>query len=897
MSLSKKYDPKQVEEKLYARWMDRGFFHAEPDKNKQPYCIVIPPPNVTGVLHMGHMLNNTIQDILIRKARMEGKAACWVPGTDHASIATEAKVVAMLREKGIKKSDINRDVFMGHAWEWKEKYGGIILEQLKKLGASCDWDRTSFTMDPAYYKAVIKVFVDLFRKGYIYRGLRMINWDCEARTALSNEEVIYKEDGEQASLYYVRYRIKDEQDRWVVVATVRPETILGDTAIAVNPKDERYHDLIGKNALVPIINREIPIIADEYVDMEFGTGCLKITPAHDPNDYEIGLNHDLPVIDTINDDGTLNEKCEVDKYIGKDRFDVRKRIVKDLENLEQLQKIETFVTRIGRSERTDSIVEPKLSLQWFIKMKEVSRKALQAVESDEISLYPVKFKNTYRYWMENVRDWCISRQLWWGHRIPAYYYGKAEDDFVVAESVDEALQLARKKTGNSSLKVNDLLQDEDVLDTWASSWLWPIQVFNGLDDENFDRKTGKLIKGNNPDLDYFYPTNVLVTAPDILFFWVARMIIAGYEYLEERPFNDVYLTGMVRDIKRRKMSKSLGNSPDPLELIDKYGADGVRTGMLFCSPAGNDLLFDIKLCEQGRNFANKIWNAYRLIDGWEVDISMKNEDHDPAVGWFDAKMNAALHSIGDNFKKYRISDALMAIYRLIWEDFCSWYLELIKPGFGKPIDKNTYEATLYYLETLMKILHPFMPFITEEIYQNMSERKEDDFLIRASWPVAGNFDKSLIEEADEIFGIISNIRNIRNSRGISQKHPISLYIKTNHREQFTRFMHSLEKLANLKEIRFVEDKLKDAIHFIIKTDEFYIPVEGKIDHDKQIKELENELEYTRGFLNSTLKKLNNENFVNNAPDKVVENERKKKSDAEGKIRKLEESIKNLKSSS
>ncbi len=896
MALSKKYDPKQVEDRLYKQWMDKGFFHARPNKDKKPYSIVIPPPNVTGVLHMGHMLNNTIQDILIRKARMEGMEACWVPGTDHASIATEAKVVGMLREKGIKKSDLDRDRFMEHAWEWKEKYGGIILEQLKKLGASCDWERTSFTMDPEYYEAVIRVFVDFYKKGYIYRGLRMINWDCEARTALSNEEVIYKEEGEQTNLFFVRYQVKDEDNRWVIVATVRPETILGDTAIAVNPHDERYKDLIGKKVLVPIIEREIPVIADEYVDMEFGTGCLKITPAHDPNDYEIGLSHNLPVIDTINDDGTLNEKCEVDKYIGLDRFKVRKLVVKDLEELDQLVKVEAFNTRIGRSERTNSIVEPKLSLQWFIKMKEVSKKALEAVETNEVSLHPQKFKNTYRYWMENVRDWCISRQLWWGHRIPAYYYGQDQDDYVVAESSEEALSLARKKSGNDSLTAKDLKQDEDVLDTWASSWLWPMQVFNGLGTGFFDREKGKIIKGSNADLDYFYPTNVLVTAPDILFFWVARMIIAGYEYMEERPFKDVYLTGMVRDIKRRKMSKSLGNSPDPIELIDEYGADGVRTGMLFSSPAGNDLLFDIKLCEQGRNFANKIWNAYRLIDGWKVDESLVNEDHDIAVKWFESKMYQSLESVEDSFSKYRMSDALLAIYRLIWEDFCSWYLELIKPGFEEPIDKKTYDATLGFLENLMKILHPFMPFITEEIYRNMASRQKEDYIIIANYPKAGNYDNNIIEEADETFGIISNIRNIRNSRGISQKQPISLFVKTRNKDRFSTFEHSLKKLANLEEIKFVDEKIPGAIHFIIKTDEFYIPVEGEIDHKKQIEELEKELAYTKGFLASILKKLNNENFVKNAPEKVVLNEEKKKSDAEGKIQKLEESLKNLKSS-
>jgi valyl-tRNA synthetase len=896
MSLSKKYDPALVEDKLYTQWKDKGFFHAKPDKDKAPYCIVIPPPNVTGVLHMGHMLNNTIQDVLIRKARMEGKEACWVPGTDHASIATEAKVVGMLREMGIKKSELDRDKFMDHAWEWKEKYGGIILEQLKKLGASCDWDRTSFTMDPSYYEAVIRVFVDLYRKGYIYRGLRMINWDCEAKTALSNEEVIYKEEGEQTNLYYVRYQVKGEDNRWIIVATVRPETILGDTAIAVNPKDDRYKDLIGKKAFVPIINREIPIIGDEYVDVEFGTGCLKITPAHDPNDYEIGLHHNLHVIDKINDDGTLNEKCEVPEYVGNDRFEVRKAIVKDLEKINQLVKIEAFTTRIGRSERTDSIVEPKLSLQWFIKMKEISKKALEAVESDEVALHPPKFKNTYRYWMENVRDWCISRQLWWGHRIPAYYYGKGDHDFVVAETIEEALDLAKKQAGDTPLTEQDLKQDEDVLDTWASSWLWPIQVFNGLDSDHFSKDNGKIIKGSNPDLDYFYPTEVLVTAPDILFFWVARMIIAGYEYCNERPFKDVYLTGMVRDIKRRKMSKSLGNSPDPLELIEKYGADGVRTGMLFSSPAGNDLLFDVKLCEQGRNFANKIWNAFRLIDGWEIDDSIENKDHDLAVKWFESKLNQSLSNVEDSFSKYRISDALMTIYRLIWEDFCSWYLELIKPGFKEPIDRKTYQDTLSFLEKLMKILHPFMPFLTEEIYQNMSARSGDDYLIKASWPEKGEFELSLIEEAEETFGIITNIRNIRNNRGITQKKAIPLCIKSKHRERFTAFAHSLKKLANLSEMSFVDEKVEGAIHFIIKTDEFYIPMDGEIDHDKQIAELEKELDYTKGFLASIMKKLNNENFVKNAPEKVVENERKKKSDAEGKIIKLEESLKILKSS-
>lgn len=896
MALSKKYDPVQVEDKMYSQWMKKGFFHAEPNDKKEPYSIVIPPPNVTGVLHMGHMLNNTIQDILIRKARMEGKEACWVPGTDHASIATEAKVVGMLREKGIKKSDISREEFLNHAWEWKEKYGGIILEQLKKLGASCDWERTSFTMDPDYYQAVINVFIDLYKKGYIYRGLRMINWDCEAQTALSNEEVIYKENGEHTSLYYVRYQIKGEDDRWVIIATVRPETILGDTAIAVNPKDERYADLIGKHALVPFLNREIPIIADEYVDKEFGTGCLKITPAHDPNDYEIGISHKLEIIDTINNDGTLNKSCGIEKFVGVGRFKVRKEIVKDLEAAGYLVKVESFTTRIGRSERTNTIVEPKLSLQWFIKMKEISRRALEAVETDEIHLYPKKFKNTYRYWMENVRDWCISRQLWWGHRIPAYYYGEGNDDFVVAKSKEEALVIARKKSGNSNLQMDSLRQDEDVLDTWASSWLWPQQVFNGMNSSSFDEQTGKIRKGFNKDLDYFYPTNVLVTAPEILFFWVARMIISGYEYLDEKPFTDVYLTGIVRDKKRRKMSKSLGNSPDPLELIQKYGADGVRTGMLFSSPAGNDLLFDVKLCEQGRNFANKIWNAYRLIEGWKVDDKLDIPDHDLAVRWFESKLNSSIKVLEDHFEKYRISDALLTLYKLIWDNFCSWYLELIKPGFEQPIDKKTFDVTIVFLEKLMKILHPFMPFISEEIYQSMKKREDNDFIMIAPWPESESFDSDLIEEADETFGIITNIRNLRNSRGISQKTALPLLIKTTQRDRFTHFFHSLKKLANLSDIRFVEESVAGSIHFIIKTDEFYIPVEGEVDQGQQVDELKKELEYTKGFLSTIMKKLGNERFVNNAPEKVVEIERKKKSDAEAKINKLEESLKNLKSS-
>jgi len=896
MALSTKYDPSKVEDRWYNTWMEKGYFHAEPDPAKAPFCIVIPPPNVTGVLHMGHMLNNTIQDILTRKARMEGKSVCWVPGTDHASIATEAKVVAMLREKKIKKSDLTRDQFLAYAWEWKEKYGGIILQQLKKLGASCDWDRTAFTMNPGYYKAVIRVFVDLFNKGYIYRGLRMINWDCEAKTALSNEEVIYQEEGEKATLYTVRYRVQDTDDDWITIATVRPETILGDTAIAVNPADERYRHLVGKKVLVPFIDREIPVIADEYVDTAFGTGCLKVTPAHDPNDYEIGLRHQLEVIDTLNDDGTLNEKCGVDKYVGLDRFEVREMIVNDLAMGGYLIKTEDFITRIGRSERTNTVIEPRLSLQWFIKMKEISRRATRAVENEEIKFFPVKFKNSYRHWMENVRDWCISRQLWWGHRIPAYYFGEGEEDFVVAETIEEALEKAKRLSGNSKLTVEDLNQDPDVLDTWASSWLWPIEVFNGFDDPFFDPGNGKINKEKNTDLNYFYPTKVLVTAPEIIFFWVARMIIAGYEYLDDKPFEDVYFTGIVRDKKRRKMSKSLGNSPEPLELIKEYGADGVRTGMLFSSPAGNDLLFDIRLCEQGRNFANKIWNAFRLIKGWQVDDQLTSGDHLVTVKWFKSKLNYTLGIVEDHFSKYRISDALIAIYKLIWDDFCSWYLEMIKPSFGQPIDRKTWDATFDFLDNLMRLLHPFMPFITEEIYRNIKERADDDYVIHAKWPEKGDYNMVLIEEAEETFSIITNIRNIRNTQGIPNRKDLRLQIKTANTDRFINFTHSLKKMANLSGISFVDHQVPGALHFIIKNDEFFIPTDGEIDQTRQIIELEKELEYTKGFLLTVMKKLNNKNFVDNAPENVVSIERKKKVDAEAKILKLEESLKNLKNS-
>lgn len=893
MSLSSKYESQQVEDKWYQHWMDKGYFKAKVNLQKEPFTIVIPPPNVTGVLHMGHMLNNTIQDVLIRKARMEGKEALWVPGTDHASIATEAKVVRMLREQGIKKSDLSRDEFMKHSWEWKEKYGGIILEQLKKLGASCDWDRTAFTMDDAYYKAVIRVFVDLYKKGYIYRGWRMVNWDVEAQTTVSNEEVIYADKEEVSKLYKVQYSIKDSDEK-VIIATQRPETIMGDTGIAVNPKDDRFKHLIGKKALVPFINREIPIIGDDYVDIEFGTGCLKVTPAHDPNDYEIGQRHNLEVIDTINLDGTLNEKCEIPAYIGMDRIAVRKQIIKDLDEAGYLMGFEEFTTKIGRSERTDTVIEPKLSLQWFINMKDISKTAHEVVMNDEVELLPSKFKNTYNHWMENVRDWCISRQLWWGQRIPAYFYGEGDDDFVVAESLEEAIELARQKSGTNDLTAADLHQDEDVLDTWASSWLFPMAVFDGFNDDCFDKETGKIIKGKNADLDYFYPTSVLVTAPEILFFWVARMIIAGYEYMDEKPFKHVYLTGIVRDKQRRKMSKSLGNSPDPLDLIRDYGADAVRTGMLFSSPAGNDLLYDEKLVEQGRNFANKIWNAFRLVKGWEVKGNSTPGENTVAIQWFDSRFNETLAEIEDHFNKFRISDALMSTYKLIWNDFCSWYLEMIKPAYGEPIDPATYEVTLNFFEKIMKILHPFMPFISEEIWSELRDRGIDQDIIVSAWPIVGSTDERLTQNAEKAFELISQIRNVRSSKGISPKDSLDLFIRANEQEAYQRFAGVIRKVANVGELSFTEIKVDNALSFVIKSDEFYLPLpEGSIDVAAEKEEITKELEYTKGFLNSVMKKLSNEKFVNGAPEQVVANEKKKQADAEAKIKVLEEKLASL----
>ncbi len=870
--MEKTYNPLAVEDKWYDYWMKQKFFASKPNPDKEPYTIVIPPPNVTGVLHMGHMLNNTIQDVLIRRARMQGKEACWVPGTDHASIATEAKVVKLLKEQGINKKDISREEFLKHAWEWKEKYGGIILEQLKKLGASCDWDRTRFTMEEELSKAVIKVFVDLYGKGYIYRGARMVNWDPQGKTALSDEEVIYKEV--QSKLYYVDYKIKDSKET-LTIATTRPETILGDTAVCVNPNDERYQHLVGKTIIIPIAEREAPIIADDYVDMEFGTGCLKITPAHDINDYEIGLRHNLEVVDTLNEDGTLSEAAG--HFIGEDRFVVRKKMAKALEELGQMQKVEELTNKVGFSERTDAVIEPRISTQWFLKMKEISKPAYEHVMNDDIQLVPPKFKNTYRHWMENVKDWCISRQLWWGHRIPAYYL--PDGSHVVAETPEEALEIA--KTIQSDITAEQLKQDEDVLDTWASSWLWPISVFDGI------------TKPNNEDINYYYPTNDLVTAPEILFFWVARMIIAGYEYRHEKPFKNVYLTGIVRDKQRRKMSKSLGNSPDPLELIKKYGADGIRTGMLFSSPAGNDLLFDEKLCEQGRNFTNKIWNALRLVKGWEVKQEETSETNQESITWFKARFNQALTEIEDHYSKFRISDALMAVYKLIWNDFCSWYLEMIKPAYQQPIDKYTLDATLAFFEDLMKVLHPFMPFISEEVWHQIKERDDKDCIIVAKYPKPAVFDTNILKEAEAVFEAIVNVRNIRSEKNISKNEPLELYIKTASPKVYQDFEAVLIKLGNLSALNFTENAIEDCASFVYKADEFYIPLADQIDPEEEKQKLQKELEYAEGFLKSVEKKLSNERFVNNAPEQVVAKEQQKKADAESKISSIKAALAKL----
>jgi valyl-tRNA synthetase len=879
MSLSTKYSPSEVEGKWYQYWMEKGFFHAEPNPNKEPYCIVIPPPNVTGVLHMGHMLNNTIQDVLIRKARMEGKEACWVPGTDHASIATEAKVVAMLREKGIKKSDLTREKFLEHAWEWKEKYGGIILEQLKKLGASCDWERTRFTMDADLSEAVIDVFIDLHKKGYIYRGLRMVNWDPAGKTALADDEVNYKDV--QTKLYYLNYPIEGSTNEFVTIATVRPETIMADSAICINPTDERYTHLKGKRAFIPLINRSIPIIEDDYVTIDFGTGCLKVTPAHDMNDYELGKKHNLEVIDILNEDGTLNEKAQL--FIGEDRFIARKKIAKELEAKGYLAKVEDYSSNVGFSERTDAVIEPRLSLQWFLKMDTITKPALENVMNDTIKLIPPKFKNTYHHWMANVRDWCISRQLWWGHRIPAWY--DEAGNFVVAKTQDEALEIYKSQYPASSIQ--KLKQEEDVLDTWFSSWLWPISVF---DPTIF--KDSKNNKGN-ADLNYFYPTNDLVTAPEILFFWVARMIIVGYEYRGQMPFKNVYLTGIVRDKLGRKMSKSLGNSPDPLDLIANFGADAVRTGMLFSSPAGNDLPYDEKLVEQGRNFANKIWNAFRLVKGWEVVDGKATEESAIAINWFESKMNQSLAELDDHFSKFRMSDALLCIYKLTWDDFCAWYLEMVKPEFGKPIDRTTYEKTVSFFETLLKALHPFMPFITEELWHELQDRSEKDCIIVAHWPKGSTVNPAILTEAQFAFDIIAEIRNARNAKGISPKEAMKLIAKEEAKSLCAGFIPVIKKLSNISELTFTSVKPENATSFLVNASEFFIPMEGKIDVEKERESILKDLEYQRGFLASVDKKLSNEKFVSGAPPQVIEMERKKKADAELKIKALQEQFSQL----
>jgi valyl-tRNA synthetase len=874
MELASKYNPSEIEAKWYKYWMDNGFFKSVPDE-REPYTIVIPPPNVTGVLHMGHMLNNTIQDILIRRARMMGFNALWVPGTDHASIATEAKVVGKLREQGIEKFSLSRDEFLDHAWDWTNKHGGIILEQLKKLGASCDWSRTAFTMDEVRSKAVIDVFVDLYNKGLVYRGVRMVNWDPKAKTAVSDEEVIHKEI--QSKLYYLNYRIEGSDNEFVTIATTRPETILGDTAVCVNPADERFKHLKGKRVLVPLVNRSIPIIEDDYVDMEFGTGCLKITPAHDINDYEIGMRHNLESIDILNDDGTLSEAAQL--FVGEDRFVVRDKIIPALEAAGNLNKVEDYTNKVGFSERTDAVIEPKLSAQWFLKMSDLAKPALDAVMNDEIEFHPKKFKNLYRHWMENVKDWCISRQLWWGHRIPVYYL--ADNSYVVASTAQEALELARTKTGNANLGMDDLRQDEDVLDTWASSWLWPISVFDGF---GMDKT----------EIDYYYPTNDLVTAPEIIFFWVARMIMAGYEYRGTFPFRNVYFTGIVRDKLRRKMSKSLGNSPEPLELIEKYSADGVRVGMLLCSPAGNDILFDESLTEQGRNFANKIWNAFRLVKSWTPDSSLAQpESARQAVEWFDNQLSATITDMDDHFSKYRISDALMTIYTAFWQDFSSWYLEAVKPEYQKPIDAATYNATIGYFEKLLKLLHPFMPFITEELYQAVEQRAEGESIMVAQWPKAGNVDSNMLGEFAQARDIVASVRNIRNDKGISPREMLPLKVMAG-----SGYGHSFDsliiKLSNVDEVAEVTEEPSGALSFMVGTVKFFVPLVQSINVEEELEKLNKELVRLQGFLKSVEGKLNNEKFVNGAPEQVIALERKKKADTELRIEAIESTIASLK---
>ena len=871
METASKYNPSDVEAKWYGYWIEHKLFASKPD-GREPYTIVIPPPNVTGVLHMGHMLNNTIQDILVRRARLMGKNACWVPGTDHASISTEAKVVAKLAKEGIKKTDLSREEFLKHAWAWTEEHGGIILKQLRRLGASCDWDRTAFTMDDVRSESVIKVFCDLYDKGLIYRGVRMVNWDPKALTALSDEEVIYKE--EHGKLYYLRYKIAGE-DGYAVVATTRPETIMGDTAMCINPNDPKNAHLKGKRVIVPLVNREIPVIEDEYVDIEFGTGCLKVTPAHDINDYMLGQKHNLPSIDIFNDNGTISETAGM--YVGMDRFDVREQIAKDLEAAGLLEKTEDYTNKVGFSERTDVVIEPKLSMQWFVKTADLARPALDAVMSGKLNFYPSKYKNTYRYWMENIKDWCISRQLWWGHRIPAYYL--PDGRFVVAGNADDALDKARKLSGNENLQGSDLRQDPDCLDTWFSSWLWPISLFDGI--RNPD----------NEEIKYYYPTNDLVTGPDIIFFWVARMIMAGYEFMGDMPFRNVYFTGIVRDKIGRKMSKSLGNSPDPIELIDRYGADGVRMGLMLAAPAGNDLQFDEALCEQGRNFNNKIWNAMRLVKGWTVEDKEQSGAAAVAVEWFDSMLSSAVEEMNDLFSKYRISDALLTVYKLFWDEFSSWYLELVKPEYGSSIDRETYECTIAFFEKLCVLLHPFMPFISEEVWHNLKERGENQSIMTASWPEAGKTDNALLKAFDQVKMLTSAIRTIRVQKNIPNKESLVLLPESETHD--AKFNPALEKMCKLQPIASSEGK-GGSMSVMAGTEKYTLFIGDAVNSEEEIRKAEDEIKYLEGFLASVMKKLSNEKFVQNAKPEVVENERKKKADAESKIATLRASISELK---
>ena len=869
------FNASEVEKKWYDYWMENNYFHSKPD-HRTPYTITIPPPNVTGVLHMGHMLNNTIQDVLIRRARLKGFNACWVPGTDHASIATEAKVVAKLKSEGINKNDLTREEFLKHAWDWTNKYGGTILEQLKQLGCSCDWERTKFTMDADMSASVIHSFVDLYNKGQIYRGYRMVNWDPEAKTTLSDEEVIYEE--RQGKLFYVKYRIKDSNE-FVIVATTRPETIFGDTALCFHPNDERYQHLKGKIAIVPICNREVPIVFDEYIDIEFGTGSLKVTPAHDINDKALGEKHQLEIIDIFNDDATLNSFGL--HYQGKDRFVVREEIAKELDDINALEKIENHINKVGTSERTKAVIEPRLSDQWFLRMEDLVKPAIKAVlETKEIKLYPSRFDNTYRHWLENIRDWNISRQLWWGQQIPAYYYGESKEDFVVAENIETALELARIKTQNPQLETRNLKQDEDALDTWFSSWLWPIAVFGGITDPE------------NEDFKYYYPTNDLVTGPDILFFWVARMIIAGYEYTGQKPFSNVYLTGLVRDKQRRKMSKQLGNSPDPLDLITKFGADGVRVGLLLSASAGNDIMFDEELCNNGKAFANKIWNAFRLIKGWEVADIPQPESSKVAIAWYEAKLQQTLVEIEDHFEKYRLSDALMSIYKLVWDDFCSWFLEIIKPSYQQPIDRATFNKAIEMLEANLKLLHPFMPFLTEEIWQHIAERTPEQALIIAEYPKVTSFNAKLIADFDFATEVIAGVRTIRKDKNIPMKEPINLKVVNNEKVS-SYFDCVIMKLGNITSLEYITDKIDGALTYRVNANEYFIPVSGNIDIPAEIAKLTEELLYTQGFLKSVQSKLANEKFVAGAPPQVIANERKKEADSLALIATIEQSLASL----